>query len=77
MPPAEVEYLLSFRDAANRRPRQTAPTQNQIECRDGERLLRCTNERDIYIAGEEADVGADIVIGSSPVLGLPVPHFRG
>src|SRR6266576_2095456 len=48
--PAEIEHLVGFGDAANGRTGKAAAAHDQAECRNGERLLRRADERDVPIA---------------------------
>ena len=47
---AEVEHLLRLGDAADGRAGEAAAAEDQAEGRDGQRLLRCADERDVAVA---------------------------
>jgi len=53
---AEVEHLLGFGDAADRRPRKTAAAHNQAECCDLQGLLRCADKGDVTVEAEEVEM---------------------
>ena len=65
--PTEVEHLLGFGNAANRGAGQTATAHEQAEGRDGERLFRCADERNVAVAAEQVEVGVDVVVGGDGV----------
>src|SRR5437879_6030832 len=47
---AKVEHLLGLGDTANGRTGEAAASENKAEDRDGERLLRRTNQGDVAVA---------------------------
>ena len=53
---AEVEHLLRLGDAADRRARQAAPSKDQRESGDGERLGRRADERQVAVAAQQVEV---------------------
>src|ERR1700726_4930516 len=67
MLPGEVEHLLGFGDTADRRTGEAASPHDKAECRDGKRLLRRADERDVAIAAQQIDVSAYVVISGDSV----------
>src|SRR6266542_330869 len=64
---AEVEHLLRFANAADRRSGEAATPEQEAEGGDAERLLRRADEGDVAVAAEELDVRVDVVIGGHGV----------
>ena len=64
---AKVEHLLGLGDAADGRAGETAASEDEAECRDGERLLRRADKGDVAVAAEQVDIGVDVVIGGDGV----------
>jgi len=64
---AKVEHLLGFGNTADGRAGEAAASENKSEDRDGERLLRRTDQRDVAVAAEELNVGVDVVIGGNRI----------
>jgi len=64
MRPAKIEHLLSLGDAADRRPGKAAPSHNEPECRNTQRLLRRANHGDVAVARQQLNISVDIVIAA-------------
>ena len=64
---AEVEHLLRFGDAANRRTGKTAASEDETESGDGQRFLGSADQGDIAVAREQVDVGIDVVLGGDAI----------
>src|SRR5208337_245951 len=60
---AKIEHLLGFADASNVRAGEVAIAHNQGERKHTERLRRRADDREITVAGEQVEIGIDVVIG--------------
>ena len=58
---AEVEHLLRLGDAADGRAGEAAASEDEAEDRDGQRFLGRADHGDVAVAGEQVDVGVDVV----------------
>lgn len=64
---AEVEHLLCFGNAADRRTGKAATSKNQAENRNRQRLVRSADHRDVPVAREHINVVIDVVTGGNAI----------
>ena len=63
----EVEHFLGFGKTTDGGTGEATATEDKSENVDRQRLIGSADHRDVAIAGQQVDVGVDIVIGSNAV----------
>jgi hypothetical protein len=60
---AEIEHLLGFSDAADRRAGEPAARGDQAEGGDSQGLCGCADQSEVSVKGEQVEIGVDVVRG--------------